>query len=384
MKISNKLAAIAMAVVGISLFASSQAHADTVCNGTISGTHTNVIVNNSATVCTLSNATVQGNVSVSNGGRLTMSGTTQVLGDIQATSAGVMQLNSGTVLGAVSLSNSSNLTVGSAAVLNSLTTFSSGTLTLRGRVGTVNAISGGSISITGATIAAGVYVSSGLAGMTICGADITGGISMTGTNGGLSIGIGSTCAVNSIDGSIFVSNGTGAVRISNADMIAADVSVVEQSGNVILTNVPLSDLLIEKLTGSVTLTGIAPDSDTKILQVSGFVNLSASSLGSDMEIVTPGTVSLLSNNFGGEDINISTGTAGMTISNNINIGAVSISDRGNITFSNNNFGAANFSKNGAISLTGNTGASLDCVDNSPAPTGSNNNVVSKTGQCAGL
>lgn len=384
MKISNKLIALMSTVLALVFFGTANAQADTICTGTITGTHANVIVNSSATVCTLSNATVQGNVNVSNGGRLTMSGTTQVLGDIQGTGAGLMQLNSGTVLGAVSLSNSGNLTVGSAAVLKLLTTVSSGTLTLRGRLESVNAISGGSVAITGATITAGVYVSSGLAGMTVCGANITGGISMTGTNGGLSIGIGSTCAVSTIAGTILVSGGTGAVRISNANMLGADVSVIEHSGNVILTNLPLSDVLIEKLTGSVTFTGVAPDSDTKILTVSSFVNISGSSFEGDTQIVSVGTLSLLSNSFGSEDMSISLGTAGTTISNNTNIGALSISERGNITFSNNTFGAANFSKNGAISVTGNSGASLDCVDNNPPPTGSNNTITTKTGQCAAL
>jgi hypothetical protein len=327
---------------------------------------------------------VQGSVSVSNGGRLTMSGTSQVFGDIQGNGAGVMQLNSGTVFGAVSLTNSGNLTVGAAANLKGLNTTGSGALTLRGRIESVLATSGGSITITGATIAAGVQVISGLAGVTVCGANIGGGIFMSTTNGGLSVGIGSSCALNTIAGPVSVSKGTGAVRISNADMLGSDVGVSEQNGNVILTNVALSDAIIENLTGSVTFNGIATDSDSKIFATSGFVDVIASSFEGDFAIIGAQAVRILSNNFGGEDLNILGGTPQLTINNNINMGVLNVSERGNITFSNNNFSGADFSKNGALSVTGNIGASLNCVDNTPAPTGSNNTIASKTGQCAAL
>ncbi len=385
MQVHHKSIAAVLAVLAIVFSGSSYAQSSTTCTGTITGTHASVIVNSSATVCTLSSATVTGNVTVSNGGRLTMSGTSQVLGNIEGSGAGVMQLNSGTVLGAVNLMNSGALTVGTAAVLSSLNTIGSGVHTLRGRIENVNITTGSSIALTGAIIAAGVNVNSGLAGgLTACGANITGGITMTGTAGGLSIGIGTGCAVNTINGTVFVSGGTGAVRISNANMLSSDVIVTGRAGNVILTNLALSYVLVENLTGAVTMTGVATDSDSKFISVSSTVSLSGSVFNGDIEISTTQAVNLTGNDFGQEDLTISKGTGAMTISGNINMGGANISERGNFTFSNNRFAAATFSKNGAMSITGNIGGSLDCVDNVPAPTGSNNNITFKTGQCSNL
>jgi hypothetical protein len=55
-----------------------------------------------------------------------------------------------------------------------------------------------------------------------------------------------------------------------------------------------------------------------------------------------------------------------------------------VSFTGNNFGTAFFSKNGALSVIGNTGTLLECVDNTPAPTGSSNTVTTKLGQCSAL
>lgn len=383
MPVSSKSVSTALAAAVFCLLGTTQASAaDAVCSGTLSGTYDNVFVNGGS--CTLSNAVVHGNVTVTSGGALTMSGTTQISGDIQGLGAGNLALNSGVVSGAVSVLNSLNVTVGPAATLNALNLTNSGNATLRGILEKVTAIGSGSINVSDARVAAGIFVEGGKAGMTICGAAaIAGGVIMTGTTGGLSIGIGSTCAVTSITGEILVTKGTGAVRISNASMLASDVSVSEQSGNVILTNLSLSDISIEKLTGSVTLTGIATDSDSTFNEITGTVSISGGNFQGDVGIEVAQAVTISGNNFNNEDLHISKGTGSLTISKNINI-HVNISERGTISFSGNQFDSALFSKNGALSVVGNTGNLIDCVDNTPAPTGSGNSITTKLGQCSGL
>ncbi len=381
---SKKSFALAVTVAAISLLASGRASAaDTICTGTITGTHDNVVV--SGGTCTLSSATVLGSVTVTGGGALTMSGTTQINGDIQAFGAGTITLNSGTVNGAVSLLSSGAITVGAGANLNALSVTDSGNMTVRGSLEKINAVNSGGLTITGtaARIAAGVIVDAGKAGTTVCGgATIVGGIIMMNTTGGLSVGIG-TCGVNTIDGAVLVSKGSGAVRISNAVMTGSDVSVSEQIGNVILTNLSLSDVTVENLTGSVTWATLRTDSDSKILNISSTVSITNGNFQGDVEINTAQAITISGNNFNFEDVNISKGTGSLTITNNTNIG-INVTERGTVTFSGNRFDFAEFSKNGALSVTNNIGTTLLCVDNAPAPTGSGNTITTKTGQCSSV
>ncbi len=375
------LAAIAAAA---SWVATGPAHAaDTLCTGSITGTHDNVIVNGGT--CTLSGATVLGSVTVTAGGTLTMNGTTQINGDIQAFGSGNVALNSGTVIGAVSLLNSGALTVGAAANINALSMTNSGATTIRGVVEKITAVNSGSLTITGtsALVEDGVIVDAGKAGTTLCsGARVFGGLIMMNTSGGLSVGVG-TCGVNTISGAVLVSKGSGAVRIQNAVMTAADVSVTEQTGNVVLTNLSLSDIAIEKLVGSVTLTALATDSDSTLSDITSTVSITNSSFQGDVSILTAQAITISGNNFNNEDLNIAGGTGSLTISNNTNIG-VKVLERGSITFSGNRFDFAEFTKNGALSVTNNIGTLLHCADNAPAPTGSGNTVTTKTGQCSAV
>jgi hypothetical protein len=120
---------------------------------------------------------VLGNVSVTAGGRLTTTGTTQINGSVEGFGAGNLTLTSGTVMGDVSVLNSQNITVGTAANIGALNSTNSGTLTLRGTISKVTATDSMAVNITGATIATGVIIDAGNANLTICGgATVSGGI----------------------------------------------------------------------------------------------------------------------------------------------------------------------------------------------------------------
>jgi hypothetical protein len=383
MSIFSKTATVVVFVSSLAVLATARdAAAQTACNTTLSGTYDNITVTGG--LCTLSNATVLGNVSVTAGGRLTTTGTTQINGSVEGFGAGNLTLTSGTVMGDVSVLNSQNITVGTAANIGALNSTNSGTLTLRGTISKVTATDSMAVNITGATIATGVIIDAGNANLTICGgAAISGGIVMSNTNGGLLVGVTAGCGVSSIDGTIIVSNGTGAVRLTGTTMASSDVLVTQQIGNVILNNVALSDLNVELLTGAVTLTNVTTDSDTKLKAISSTTTITGSTLGSDVTIETSAAVNLTGNNFTNESLLISGGTGTLTIANNLNL-SVSVVERGTVSFTGNNFGTAFFSKNGALSVIGNTGTLLECVDNTPAPTGSSNTVTTKLGQCSAL
>ena len=104
-----------------------------------------------------------------------------------------------------------------------------------------------------------------------------------------------------------------------------------------------------------------------------------------MGINISGAVNLTDNDFSAESILISGGSGAVTLSNNVNF-SISILERNGVTFAGNTFEYASITKNsGGVSITNNTGATLICVDNSPAPTGSGNTItVLADGQCAGF
>jgi hypothetical protein len=357
--------------------------AQTVCTGTLAGTHDNVTVNGGA--CTLSSATVLGSVSVTGGGLLSMIGTTQINGSIEAFGAGNLTLTSGTVLGSVNLFSSQNLTVGTAARLGPVNVTSSGRLTLRGTMNIVTAIDSFAVNVNGATITAGLLISAGKAALTICSSSIGGGVSMMSTTGALRVGVTAGCGISTIEGAILVTKGTGHVLLTNTTLAASDINVAEQIGNVILNNIDVSDLKVEKHTGAVTVTGITTDSDTSLSEISGAVTITNSGFGGDLSLVTMSAVTLSGNDFANESVLIEKGGGDSTISNNTNFG-ISVTERGSVSFSGNSFDSASFSKNtGGVSIVGNTGDTLHCVDNVPPPTGSGNTIlVLASGQCAGF
>jgi hypothetical protein len=220
----------------------------------------------------------------------------------------------------------------------------------------------------------------------ICGgANITGGVNVIERNGGLLAGVGANCGVSTINGTVTIEKGTGNVRLLGTIMDGSDLSVIEQSGNVEVNGVNLSDVKIEKTTGSVTLTAVTTDSDTAIAEISGSVTIASSTLGSDVGITTNSAVTLTGNDFTAEDLFISGGSGAVTLSNNVNI-SFSINERGSVTIAGNNFVNASITKNtGGVSIVNNTGETLVCVDNSPAPTGSGNTItILADGQCAGF
>lgn len=420
----SKLAAV-LCATSILVMVPRLAQAAKMCTGTLTGSFLeDIVVNNSS--CTLNGVTTTGSVLVQNWGLLTVTGNTMISGDIQATNANSINLDSVTVNGGVSLVSSQNLRVGAGVALTSLSVVNSGSvlldgsvggtlyllnskdltlsigssansvfldssenLTARGSIGVLTTVNSRAVTLTGANITAGVNVTGGKANVTICGGtNIYGGVNLLESNASLLVGTTPGCGVSTINGSIVVGKGTGDVKFTNTLLEASDLVVTSQIGNIVGKGAAFSDITAESITGSVSLTGISTDSDTTIVNITGGVTIASSTMGSDVAIITNGPVNLTGNDFDLEDVLIGGGTGAVVLSNNTRMG-LAITERNNVTVSGNTFTIASISKNtGVISIVNNrgleVGALLSCSDNLPAPTGYGNTNLVKTEQCAGL
>jgi fibronectin-binding autotransporter adhesin len=341
----TRLAAL-LATVGLLSGASAQ---DVTCGtggaSIITGEYDNVFVNGGS--CTIDGAAVvRGNVLASGGGSLDIRGTTSIAGSVSAESAGTIAISGGTVTGSVFARDSLG------------------------------------VSVTGGTLSAGLSVESGRAGLTVCGGTIIGGITLSETTGALSIGQATTCALSTIDGNILVTKGTGAIAVTNAALSASDIIVSEQTGNIDLNGVNPSDLSIELVTGSVSLSSLSTDSDSTVKGITGALTVTGSSFQGDLAVSSNGAITLIGNDFNFEDVLLEGGTGNLRVENNVNLG-ITITERGLVTFIGNDFTQALLSKNGVVTISGNTGLFIDCVDNAGI-VGSGNAVATALGQCASI
>ena len=107
-------------------------------------------------------------------------------------------------------------------------------------------------------------------------------------------------------------------------------------------------------------------------------------LGSDAAIrANYDGVTIKYNNFSLEDVMISNNAGPVVIDGNTEL-SLSIIENDNVTLSNNTITDAEVSKNtGGVSIVNNTFEKLNCSDNNPAPTGSDNIITELAdGQCA--
>jgi hypothetical protein len=169
------------------------------CSGTVTGTFDDVTVNGGT--CTLSASTVRGSVQVTNGGRLTTAGVTQVNGNILADGGGDVSLAGQlTVLGDVSMINSAaKLTVGPSTTLTSLKTQSFGDVVIRGSVGSIESISSRALTLNGGRVSPGELKTLLATGqLTLCGAVLSGGLSVSESSAGVRAVASTSCAASTI------------------------------------------------------------------------------------------------------------------------------------------------------------------------------------------
>jgi len=361
-------------------------NAQRVCNGVIDSPRvitSDVSITNAP--CVLENVNITGSVTVSNGGSLSTVGVVNVFGSISGNGAGSMYLGGKLWLGGGFMaSNSPTVRVGPQVRLGAAMLSKVGTFILQGTAVSVTSTGDGNIIMRGGTIlGGGIARSTSKGSISLCGASIRGGISVTGITGHIIAAAGASCAPNRITGTIAVSKSTGDVRVSGSTLTGADLLLNEIVGDIDVRNARLSDLNVGQVTGGVYMDSVVADSDGRFGMISGPIFVTKSRLGGDFSIMGNNKVTVTGNDFGGESVNILGNKGPVLVTNNKNFIAIMNENTG-LTFNNNQASSALISKNlGATSIVNNNARALSCTDNEQL-SGRGNTAVFKFGQCSRL
>ena len=281
------------------------------------------------------------------------------------------------------------MTVGAAADIGALKVEKSGAVDVSGAVSSIESKESDMVTLDGAIVFPGsVAISKGTGGLEICSSTIEGEVKVTGTEGNIAVGItadGDNCGASTIDGTVSVEKGTGDVSLVGGELTAGDLIVIEQTGDVTVDGILLSDVKVEKITGHIMLLGIETDSDTTVADNEGDVTIAESMLGSDVSIISNLAVAVTDSNFSFEDVFVGSNAGPVVLDRNTDLN-VAIIENNAVTVTNNTFTDADISKNtGGVFIDNNGGEVLKCFDNNPAPTGSGNTITELAdGQCAGF
>ena len=377
--------ALTLCAVGLAHLCSAQM----ACNSAVSGT-----INSDVSCtgdCVLDAATVNGNVLCSTGTLLAKGGSS-VTGNIQADgSVTEIQLENVTVSGAVEIKNANSLTdiiIQPSATLNSVVIENTpASVEVSGTLGTIEMTDGGDLVVDDLTTTGGVTVSGGDGTIEICGSSIGGALSVTGQNGDINVDTNIVnCAATDLIGGVTINLGTSAVTIRGANIQNGDIGIIENMGAVTLDQLQVSDLLLEKSSGTLSIDDVTTNSDSTIIEHTGDILLSNLTIGGDVSIKdVDGSVMLTDSNLSLEDVSIILVTEDVTVDNNTDLNLTVEEVEGAVTISDNTIVVASVNKNtGGVDLSGNTITTLSCSDNTPAPTGSSNTITSPDGQCATL
>lgn len=366
---------------------SSLGSAQVQCSGAISSTtiNNNVECNGD---CVLDAATINGNLNCATGTLLAKGSSVITGAAIISGSVTTVDLEGVTIQGAVSVSSASSLTkitVTSAADLNSLSvTDTSGDIDVAGTITSITLTNSGDFFADGLTATGGMTVTGGNGVVDICSSTIgsltiqehTGAVIIDSTLAG--------CGASTLSTGFTATKGTGDVTVKGADLSTSDFIVSEYDGDAILQDAQVSDILISKNTGSLTITNADADSDTTITTQDGSVTLTdITTLGDFLVSDVTGNVEFKDSDFGLEDATFTLVDGTVTVTNNINLNLEVKETGGAVSITANTITDSNISKNtGGVSIVDNTFDALACADNTPAPTGSGNTVTTATGQCS--
>jgi len=310
------------------------------------------------------------------GSTLRTAGIVQIFGSLASTGrfidlGGIVIVNGG-----VSVMNANRFVVGPRATIGSIMVNDVASFVHRGSATSVSVGGTGNAFVNGGDILGGGLSRSGKGTITLCGATISGGISLIENEGGLKAVAAGTCAPNMIMGSIGVEKGSGNIEIGGGELTAADVNVIEQTGNVFLGNSQLSDIGISQLTGSLTIRAMA-DSDTTIEGVTGPILIENFSAQGDFGIISPGSsVTVRNSAFGFEGVRVN-GAVGPVVFSNLRDVSIGASGNPSVTVTGVIARSGEFTGNERVILRNNNfSTSLVCSS------GSGNAITFGDGQCA--
>ena len=379
------LTAVVLSTVGVVHLCSAQL----ACNGVVSG-----IINSDVTCngnCVLDGATVNGNVLCSTG-TLLAKGSSSVSGNIQVDgSVTRIELDAVTVSGAVEIKNANSLNeiiIQQAATLTSVTiTNTPASIEVSGSLGTIAVTDGGNFVVDDLTTIGELSVSGGNGIVEICGSSIGGVLSVTERTGNINIDTNiANCDPTTLAGGVTIQLGTSAVTIRGANIQNGDIGILQNTGAIVLDQLQVSDLNLEKNMGTLSITGVNTDSDSTIIEHTGDILLTNVAIIGDAIIKNvEGSVVLADSDISLEDVSITLVTEDVTVDNNIDLNLTVEQVQGAVTITDNTITVASVNKNtGGVDISGNNITTLSCSDNTPAPTGSSNTIGSPDGQCATL
>lgn len=378
--------------------------------------------------CVVSDLNITGNVQVMGGGSLTTAGDVFIFGSVHAKNATAVTLNGNVkVFGNIEYMSEGDLMVGSDAMVGQIKIMGAADVDVRGQVESIFSAMAANLMLNGANVTnGGVTLEGGNTTTTICGSTLSDGVISNMVFGDLMIAEDAGCASNTIGGAVNVEKGSGTVYLIGNDLPSGDLIIVEQTGNVMIKRVTLSDITVQSVTGELMIEDFMTDSDgaitldsgsvmikranftgdvsiqagngpvmytggsiagdIKVDGVMGSVVLSAVSLEGDTAITgTNGSVTVSDSMFKKENVVVTKTQGSVIFANNSEL-SVELSDNGPVQFNNNDVIDASITKNiGGVTIENNTFQILSCADNDPAPTGSGN-VVNELadGQCAGF
>ena len=379
------ITAVIISAVGLAHLCSAQM----ACNGVLSG-----IINNDVTCagdCVLDSAFISGNVLCSTG-TLLAKGSSTISGNILTDGTVTrVELDAVNVSGIVQVLNANSLNeivIRQTATLNLLNVNNSpANVDVSGLLNTIELVNAGNLAADDLTTTGGILISRGSGIIEICGSSIGGSLSVGDHSGDINVGATIVnCDPTTITGGIIVQRGIGDVTVSRANLPSGDIIILENTGTIILDRVQVSDLKLTQNTGALSLSTVATDSDVQITGHKGNMLLSTLNIVGDANINNvEGMVTLIDSNFNLEDISITLVSQDVTVQNNINLSMIVAEVDGAVLITQNTITVANVNKNtGGVEISNNNIITLSCSDNTPAPTGSGNNVNFPDGQCATL
>jgi len=324
---------------------------------------------------------VTGSVTVLSGASFRTAGVVQIFGSLASTGRFIDLGGNVVVNGGVSIMNANRFVTGPSANIGSISVNDVATFVHRGRATSVSVGGTGNAIVRGGNILGGGLSRSGKGSILLCGSTISGGISLIENEGGLKAVASGTCAPNTIMGSIGVEKGSGNIEIAGGELTAADVNVIEQTGNVFLGNSQLSDIGINQLTGSLTIRAMA-DSDTTISSVSGPILIENFSAQGDFGINQAGSsVTVRNSAFGFEGVRVN-GAVGAVVFSNLRDVSIGASGNPSVTVTGTIARSGEFTSNEKVVLRNNNfSVSLVCSSNTNL-SGFGNAILFGDGQCA--
>ena len=127
-----------------------------------------------------------------------------------------------------------------------------------------------------------------------------------------------TTVVKSLVGGVMIQLGTSAVTIRGANIQNNDLDILQNAGTIVLDQLQLSDLNLEKNMGTLNISSVNTDSDSTIIEHTGDILLTNVAFIGDAIIKdVEGSVVLADSDISLEDVSVILVSEDVTVDNNV-------------------------------------------------------------------